>query len=307
MPSHPAYAPEMPTRHPIRIASLIALTTFLPLAVTHAAAQATATTQPSASTPATAGTSATTTPIRHLRILVTNDDGVKADGIDALVEALRKLPEVEVTVIAPLANQSGAGSKRTAGKLATGTTTTKSGYPAIAVAGFPADSVIAAFDQGLYTGLPDLVVSGINAGQNLGFIADTVSGTVGAAREAARRGIPAVATSSGFPEPYDYATAVTYVIDWIAASRATLPAPSAGTVMPITNINVPTCAIGTTVRGEVEVPTALINDGMRDPVKAADCASTATAPKDDLDAFLEGYVAVSELRNIDPPAPVAAG
>ena len=50
-----------------------------------------------------------------LRILVTNDDGVAAPGIDALVEALRKLPGVKVTVIAPAENKSGTGSSTTPG------------------------------------------------------------------------------------------------------------------------------------------------------------------------------------------------
>src|SRR5690348_180128 len=62
----------------------------------------------------TAVSSPTVTP---LRVLVTNDDGVGAPGIDTLVQALRKLPNTTVIVVAPLTNQSGTGGKTTKGKL----------------------------------------------------------------------------------------------------------------------------------------------------------------------------------------------
>ena len=90
----------------------------------------------------------TTKNVKPLRVLVSNDDGVRAPGIDALVKALRKLPKVTVTVVAPAANQSGTGGKTTPGALTATRTTTKSGYPAIAVKGFPADSVNYALQQG---------------------------------------------------------------------------------------------------------------------------------------------------------------
>src|SRR6478752_2263496 len=62
--------------------------------------------------------STTTTPsAAPLRILVTNDDGFAATGIDTVVTALRKLPAVRVTVVAPATNQSGTGGKTTAGTL----------------------------------------------------------------------------------------------------------------------------------------------------------------------------------------------
>ena len=102
-------------------------------------------------------------------MLVTNDDGVKAPGIDVLVEALRKLPNVRVTVVAPAENQSGDGRPATPdpASLTTSKTTTASGYPAVAVNGFPADTVLWALGGGVKQ-RPDLVVSGINSAENVG-------------------------------------------------------------------------------------------------------------------------------------------
>ena len=124
---------------------------------------------------------------KKLTILVTNDDGVSAPGIDALVTALRKLPNVKVTVVAPLSNQSGTGDKTTeGGSPEAADTATASGTKARAVDGFPADSVLRALEDGVK---PKLVVSGINQGQNLGPVVNA-SGTVGAAKTAVRNGIP---------------------------------------------------------------------------------------------------------------------
>ena len=75
-----------------------------------------------------------------IKILVSNDDGVRADGINALVNALRKEAKVTVTVIAPATNVSGTGSKTTPGVLTASPTTTLGGVAATAVNGYPADS-----------------------------------------------------------------------------------------------------------------------------------------------------------------------
>ena len=92
----------------------------------------------------TTTTAAVATP---LRVLVTNDDGVHAPGIDALVQALRALPQVTIIVVAPAVNQSGTGGKTTKGTLKTAPTTTASGYPATAVRGYPADTIRWAIDD----------------------------------------------------------------------------------------------------------------------------------------------------------------
>ena len=226
-----------------------------------------------------------------LRVLVTNDDGVEAEGIDAVVEALRALEAVEVTVVGPAENQSGTSDNTTAGEVATSETTTASGYPAIAVAGFPADSVVHALDVVLDE-LPHVVVSGSNEGQNIGPLVD-VSGTVGAARTAARRGIPALAVSQALGEPVQFEVSAELVVEWIEEHRAELLArdPEAA-VTTITNLNVPSCPTPE-VRGVVEVPVATDFDD-HDPF-TVDCSSTLEDPADDVEAVVSGYAAFSEV------------
>ncbi len=96
---------------------------------------------------------------------------------------------------------------------------TASGVAGTAVDGFPADTIDVALDE---LGLePDLVVSGVNEGQNTGPLA-YISGTVGAARAAVRRGIPAVAGSAGLGEDADYAGAAVLIVEWIDEHRGDL-------------------------------------------------------------------------------------
>lgn len=231
-------------------------------------------------------------------ILVTNDDGVGADGIDALVNALVELDGVSVTVVAPAENQSGSGGKTTDGALEVRDATTKSGYPAKAVVGFPADSIVWALDQGGIDFVPDLVVSGINEGQNYSFEIAPLSGTVGAARAAALRNVPSVAVSQGLGEPPDYPASVGAVVAWIEENRAALAARSPGEPTPtFVSINVPTCAPGTSLRGVVEVPMGSL-DGS--DYNASNCASTVT-PESDVTGFQNGYGVVTELVAAGPP------
>ncbi|HEX5615728.1 MAG TPA: 5'/3'-nucleotidase SurE [Acidimicrobiia bacterium] len=239
-----------------------------------------------------AGTTTTTAPEPEvLRILVTNDDGVGADGIDAVVEALRALDAVEVTVVGPAENQSGTSDNTTAGTVPVSETTTVSGYPAIAVDGFPADSVTYALDEVLDE-TPHLVVSGSNEGQNIGPLVD-VSGTVGAARTAARRGIPALAVSQGLGEPPQFSVSAELVVSWVEEHRAELlDHDAAAGPTTVANLNVPSCPTPE-VRGVVEVPVAS-EFGANDPF-TVDCASTLEDPVDDVTAFVNGYAALSEL------------
>jgi 5'-nucleotidase len=131
------------------------------------------------------------------RILVTNDDGVRAPGILAVAQALQKLGEV--TIVAPATNQSGKGHSITIeDPIYVETVSLTPDLQATAVAGTPATSVKVALGV-LMTRRPDLVVSGINRGWNLGAVA-YVSGTVGAAREAALSGLPAIAASLAVEE-----------------------------------------------------------------------------------------------------------
>jgi 5'/3'-nucleotidase len=240
-------------------------------------------------------TTTTTAPPEPLRILVSNDDGVGAEGIDALVEGLQTLDDVEITVSAPAENQSGTSDNSTPGDDPAEETTTLSGYPATAVSGFPADSVMQGLDS--LAEPPHLVVIGVNEGENIGPLVE-ISGTVGAARTGARAGVPALAVGQGLlnggPGP-DYPTAVQLTLDWITEHRDELvrAEPSSG-VAPVTNLNVPTCPTGEV--GEVlELPLATEAQVVGLDLGAVDCTATGPEPTNDVEAFLAGYPVLSEL------------
>jgi 5'-nucleotidase len=235
-----------------------------------------------------------------LQILVTNDDGVGAAGIDALVRALTAVEGVEVMVVAPSTEQTGTGGRVTEGTVAHAPARTAGGHEATAVDGFPADSVRVAFDD---LGLaPDLVVSGINEGQNLGPVVD-LSGTVGAARAAARRGVPALAVSSGIvaaPAAPDYAAAADLVVTWLGDNRDAIVAHE----MPVDavhNLNVPTCTAGE-LRGTLEVESATAGN----PLGPSDCTDTADGFTDDVSAFTAGFAALTVVPLEPATAPAEA-
>ena len=123
-----------------------------------------------------------------MKILVSNDDGYFAPGITLLAEALRQMGEV--TVVAPERDRSGASNSLTLDRPLT-VRRAPNGY--FSVNGTPTDCVHIAV-TGLLDFTPDLVVSGVNLGANMGD--DTIySGTVAAAAEGYLLGIPSVAVS----------------------------------------------------------------------------------------------------------------
>jgi 5'-nucleotidase len=138
-----------------------------------------------------------------LRILVTNDDGIEAPGILALAEALRPLGEV--TVAAPAANRSGTSHGVTSDRAIAVRGGERRGQTWYAIEATPATCVRLALER-LLPARPDLVVSGINAGENLGTVT-FYSATVGAAREAAFQGIPAIAVNLAGADRTGYETA----------------------------------------------------------------------------------------------------
>lgn len=220
-----------------------------------------------------------------ITVLVTNDDGVSAPGIDTLVEALRKQKRTKVVVVAPAANQSGAGGKTTPGTLTTAPATTASGYRATAVQGTPADTITAALDQ---LGVkPNVVMSGINAGQNMGTVVD-LSGTIGAARAAATHGVPALALSQGLGDAPQYPSAAKLAVAWLAKHRAALAKKPKTPPTTIEAINVPNCPAGKP-RGLKEVQTATTSDGALR--RTVDCSSRVTTPTTDIEAFNAGWAA----------------
>lgn len=125
-----------------------------------------------------------------LRILISNDDGVRAPGIKVLERIAKKITD-DVWVCAPMHEQSGAGHSLS---LRSPLWLRRVATRRYAVEGTPTDSVLMGIHQLLKDHKPDLVLSGINRGSNMGeFI--TYSGTCAAAMEATLLGIPAIALS----------------------------------------------------------------------------------------------------------------
>lgn len=129
-----------------------------------------------------------------MRVLLTNDDGISAPGLQALRRALLELDAVELDVIAPDSNRSAtARSITTRSPLSVEEVEFGDGHRGFATDGTPVDCVRFA-ELGLCGRRPDLIVSGINHGSNLGDDI-TYSGTVAAALEGVVLGIPSVAFS----------------------------------------------------------------------------------------------------------------
>jgi 5'-nucleotidase len=130
-----------------------------------------------------------------MKVLLTNDDGIEAEGLQALRRALRELPDVELAVIAPDGNRSAtARSITTRRPLWVEEVDFGDGSVGYATDGTPVDCVRLSH-LGLIDGFrPEVVVSGINHGLNLGDDI-TYSGTVAAAFEALLLGLPGIAVS----------------------------------------------------------------------------------------------------------------
>jgi 5'-nucleotidase len=162
------------------------------------------------------------------RILVTNDDGYRSDGLKALADALAALGEV--TVVAPMTEASAIGHALT---LRHPLRLEHISERVHAVDGTPTDCVNVAVAR-VFKGMPDLVVSGINKGWNLGDDV-TYSGTVAGALEGALLGVPAIAVSLKFTrEKFDF--------QYAAHAAATLAAAILERPLPgrtFLNINVP--------------------------------------------------------------------
>ena len=142
--------------------------------------------------------------LSRARILVTNDDGIHAPGLKVLEKLAHELSR-DVWVVAPETEQSAAGHSLT---LTVPLRVRKVSARKFAVNGTPTDAVLLAVNHILAEGKPDLVLSGVNAGGNLGDDI-TYSGTVAAAIEGTLLGIPAIALSQvrGNGRPVPWATA----------------------------------------------------------------------------------------------------
>ncbi len=145
-----------------------------------------------------------------MRILITNDDGINAPGLAALqtIAAAIAGPQGEVWTVAPAFEQSGVAH---AISYVHPTMIAQLGERRFAAEGSPADCVLAGLHDVMKGAWPDLVLSGVNRGNNSGENA-VYSGTVGGAMEAALHGIPAIALSqfygpgnSTLPDPFEAA------------------------------------------------------------------------------------------------------
>src|SRR4028119_279696 len=130
-----------------------------------------------------------------MRVLLTNDDGIEAGGLQALRRALREVDGIDLVTIAPDGNRSAIGRGITTRRpLVVERVDFEDGTHGFATDGTPVDCVRLAALGLVDDWMPDLVVAGINHGANLGDDV-TYSGTVAAAFEGLVLGLPAVAVS----------------------------------------------------------------------------------------------------------------
>lgn len=241
------------------------------------------------------------------RILVSNDDGVRAPGILAVAQALRALGEV--TIVAPAENQSGKGHSITIYEpIFRDEVVLAGGLKATSLTATPASTVKVALAN-IVREKPHLVVSGINRGSNLGLSA-YVSGTVGAAREAASAGIPAIASSLAMP-----------ATDYAAAAEATLRVARhvkehglpAGVFL---NVNVPT-GTAQALKGLVITSQAMASGGRESFAEQKHpngrtlywnvYEEGGSGPEgSDVWAVAQGYVSVTPMKVLEYDAEVAA-
>lgn len=234
-----------------------------------------------------------------MRILVTNDDGIKAEGIQRLAKMAAALGEV--WVVAP-AEQCSAMSQRVTvrGDL----TVKKESFPVVgvhaySVSGTPADCVKVALMH-LMPERPDIVFSGINVGYNIGFDI-AYSGTIGAAMEAIMQGIPAIAFSNEGNGVYEVAEKYLFSVTQDLLKR------DIGTD-EIWNVNFPGCRLEE-CQGILETRQIAQSQFYLEHYEKKDDADgsfklavsgipvTEGAEGTDMRAVLDGYISVGRVRN----------
>lgn len=233
------------------------------------------------------------------RILVTNDDGVRAPGIAAVAQVLQAIGTV--IIVAPAEQQSAAGHGLiTRDPIFRQDLTLPNGLQAIGLTATPASTVRVAM-RVILQPKPDLVVSGINRGYNLGY-SGYVSGTLAAARDGAMFGVPAIAASlDDEATPRDYVAAAEEVLGVARRVKQFGLAPNT-----FLNVNVPLPPAGG-YRGYRMTTQALSAGGdesfveMKDPsgrsmywnvFKAGGAAPEGT----DMWAVTQGFVSVTPMK-----------
>jgi 5'-nucleotidase len=174
--------------------------------------------------------------IAKARVLVTNDDGINAPGLDAMVDIASQLSQ-DVWIVAPEYNQSGAGHSLS---LTHPVRARQLSERKFALEGTPTDCVLFAVKHLLKDRKPDIVLSGVNRGSNL---ADdvTYSGTIAGAMEGCLLGIPSIAFSQAYthPHPLKWETSTQFGAD---VARRVLVGGIPNNVL--VNVNFPDVAAG---------------------------------------------------------------
>ena len=234
-----------------------------------------------------------------MRILLTNDDGIDAPGLRVLEEVAAQLGD-DVWVVAPATDQSGIGHALT---LSHPLRIREHGERRYSVTGTPADCVIVGV-RSLLPEPPDLVLSGINLGQN---IADDVvySGTVGGAMEAAMMGLRSMALSQAYRRDDDGPVNVPWdnsrsVLPALVRDLATIDLPEP----TFLNVNVPATpsvrGVRACVQGRVAhtLGTESRRDGRGKPYHwlRFGRGEPEAQPGSDVAALSEGYVSVTPIH-----------
>ncbi|MGJ7513753.1 5'/3'-nucleotidase SurE [Pseudomonas baetica] len=236
---------------------------------------------------------------RFERILLTNDDGIDAPGLKVLERIACQLAR-EVWVVAPLLDQSGTSHSLS---LHTPLRLSFHGARRFAVTGTPGDCVAMALGHLLNHDRPDLILSGVNRGANLG-VETVFSGTVGAAMTGLLFGIPAIALSQAFTDrsavPWDNALnhapqviAQLMDMDWPkdVCLNVNFPSCAPGAVLPLKLTRQGSGRLnGVSVRSEND-PRGLEYHWLRlDRHTQGDAAGTETAE------LLAGHITVTPLQ-----------
>ena len=237
-----------------------------------------------------------------MRILLTNDDGVNATGLRVLEKIARQFSD-DIWIVAPTEEQSGAGHSLT---LTVPVRLRKLGERRFCVLGTPTDSVMMAIAWIMKDHRPDLILSGVNRGANLGEDV-TYSGTVSAAMEGALAGIPSIALSQGYAregmgDSVPFAAAEAWGEKVLAPLIATPMEPRT-----LINVNFPP------LRADAVKGVRVVQQGLRDYGRLQIVQRTDTRGYDyfwfglrpmihtpshstDLEAVADGYVAVTPLH-----------
>ncbi len=244
-----------------------------------------------------------------MRILITNDDGINAPGLKVMFDIATELagPQGEVWTVAPAFEQSGVGHCIS---YTHPTMIAKMGERRFAAEGSPADCVLAGLHDVMKDSPPDLVLSGVNRGNNSA--ENTLySGTIGAAMEAALQGVPAIALSQYLgPENYEidnpFEAAAMHGADVVRKILAAAPEGNQDYRL-FYNVNFPP-VLAANVQG-IRVATQGFRRGTSFSVEPHSSPSgrrflwikggnqrIETAPGSDAAANLQGYISVTPMR-----------